>query len=130
MIRAAAEMSGTGGHVASVYWFATIAKSICVCVRRKCTQSPKFVMMGRQGPDVVATLGAKSPPCFWNRDWFLFLRACGRVGASVLNSCPQPNLVCETQKFEDFICFGGIVRLAEIMYTKCTLFVIFPSGDN
>ncbi len=35
-----------------------------------------------------------------------------------------------THECEDFSFFRGIVRLAEIVYTKYTTFVTFPSGDN
>ena len=63
VMRAAEELSMTGGHLWFSYRFVSVAKDswVCVCSRR--AYSSMQVMGGRSGPGVIAVVGANTALC-------------------------------------------------------------------
>jgi len=95
VMKAAAELSMTGGHVWFPCKFASIANDSWVCICSRLAQSSMQAMMGRSGPGVIAVVGATTNLCLC-RAVVLLMRACGRATAHVLRGWPPSRCVEET----------------------------------
>jgi hypothetical protein len=66
VIRAAAELSVTGGHVWFPWRFAIFAKSVQMYVCSRLAQSSIRVVVERSEPGVIAVVGASTCLCLWS----------------------------------------------------------------
>jgi hypothetical protein len=74
-MRAAAELSLTGGHVLFPCWFAIVSNPLWECVYSRRAQSSMHVMRGRLGPGVIVEVGENTCLCSWTVS-LRYARAC------------------------------------------------------